>query len=150
MCILAVDHGDDPVKERVSMPGLIPADAELFRLEDDEPVLLGSRCPQCKRSFFPRRWECPVCLCDADDVDLSREGTLYSYTVVHLPQFGSLRTDHTGGVGQVDLPEGVRIQALLDGDPGGFAVGQTFRLATVPLATERDGMTEVVFRFESV
>src|SRR5205823_2166488 len=82
----------------------------------DEPSrLLGSRCEDCGEHFFPRRAVCAKCLSERTaDVLLGPRGTVYSYTFVHFPLFGSTRLEHVGyGVGQVDLPEGPRVQLPL-------------------------------------
>ena len=51
---------------------------------DDEPALLGSRCTSCGTYAFPRQtFFCPNPACtgrELVDVELSRRGTLWSYT----------------------------------------------------------------------
>jgi uncharacterized OB-fold protein len=61
------------------------------------------------------------------DVEMDARGTLYSYTFVHLPLFGSTNLEHADGygVGQIDLPEGPRVQSPLAGKQAEFRVGQT-------------------------
>ena len=51
------------------------------------------------------------------DIDLSPEGVLYAWTFLYVPRMGSISFGDTGGygVGQIDLREGVRIQAPLLG-----------------------------------
>jgi uncharacterized OB-fold protein len=107
------------------MPERTSVDPELFRADGERPVLLGSRCPVDKESFFPTRWSCPICLGPVEDVELSQSGVLYSYSFIHIPTFGQSQLDAEGyGVGQVDLPEGVRIQTTLNGDPKKWEIGQ--------------------------
>ncbi|MGH7803977.1 MAG: Zn-ribbon domain-containing OB-fold protein, partial [Candidatus Binatia bacterium] len=95
----------------------VPLKAGYYTVPDDTaaaPRLLGTRCGACGEHFFPRRAICAKCLSEATgDVELAAEGTLYSFTFVHLPLFGSTNLEHFDGygVGQVDLPEGTRIQA---------------------------------------
>src|SRR6185503_12565753 len=94
----------------------VPLKPGYYTVPDDPgapPLLLGTRCADCGEHFFPRRAICAKCLSEkTGDVELSPEGTLYSFTFVHLPLFGSMNLEHADGygVGQVDLPEGTRIQ----------------------------------------
>ena len=54
---------------------------------DDEPHLLGSRCKSCSSYFFPKEsMYCrnPGCASsDFDEVELSRTGTVWSFTENH-------------------------------------------------------------------
>ena len=117
----------------------VPLEEDLFRVDSDTPVLLGSRCPACGRSA------------GTDDVDLSTEGTLYSYTYVRVPFFGKRQVDAEGGygVGQVDLPEGVRIQTVLQGEPGDWRIGMPMRI-DAEVIDEDEGDDVVIFRFMPV
>ena len=135
----------------MSQPDVVPIDPELFRLEDGVPVLLGSRCPKCGESFFPRRWECPVDQTPTQDVDLSQEGTLYVSTYVHFPAYGRALTSAKGyGVGQVDLPEGVRVQTMLVGDPDRWQPGGRVGVVAEVIDQDKDGRERAIFRFGPV
>ena len=130
----------------------VPIEAGYFRIPDDPgapPVLLGSRCPNCGEVFFPRRMVCAKCLHEGtDDVILSTTGTLYTWTWVHLPLFA--KTDATVssyGVGQVDLPEGPRIQAILQGEPSDFSIGMSLTLDVETLRQDKEGNDVVIYRF---
>lgn len=126
---------------------LLPLEERLFRVDGDVPVLLGSACAACGERFFPRRRLCPVCLDRTADVDLSGHGTLYSHTYVHVPFFGRRKVDSGGyGVGQVDLPEGVRIQTVLTGDPASWNIGMPVRI-DLDVVEEREADQVVIFRF---
>lgn len=110
----------------------------------EPPRLLGSRCEDCGEHFFPKRAVCAKCLSERTvEAPLGPSGTLYSYTFVHFPLFGSMKMEHIGyGVGQVDLPEGPRVQVPLSGKQEEFSVG-------MPLVAElesirEEGDTEVV------
>jgi len=54
------------------------------------------------------------------------------------------------GVGQVDLPEGPRIQAILLGGPDDFEIGMELELDLEVLNTNRDGDDVVIYRFGPV
>ena len=81
----------------------------------EPPKLMGTVCKDCGEYFFPKRVVCAKCLSEnTGDAMLGPQGTLYSYTFVHFPLFGSTKVEHsTGyGVGQVDLPDGPRVDRM--------------------------------------
>ncbi len=129
----------------------LPLEPHLFRLDGAQPVLLGSRCDRCDETFFPQRRLCALCAEPTAAVDLSTAGTLYSHTYVHVPYFGKRQVDGGGyGVGQVDLPERVRVQCVITGEPGSWSIGMPMRLEAEPVDTSVDGDEVVIFRFAPV
>jgi uncharacterized OB-fold protein len=132
-----------------------PIKAGFFTVPDDPnepPKFLGTRCEDCGEYFWPRRKICAKCMSEhTTEVDLGHRGTLYSYTFVHFPLFGSTNIEHMNGygVGQVDLPEGPRIQAPLAGKQKDFHIGQTVEAELAPLR-EDGGREIVIFRFRPV
>jgi uncharacterized OB-fold protein len=136
----------EPTRRRV------PIEPGFFTIPDDpeaEPQLLGSRCRACGEHFFPRRVVCARCLAQGcDDVLLGPRGTLWTFTWVHVPFFGKKQAGAAGyGVGQVDLPEGPRIQAVLSGAQGDFAIGMPMRLELETLGETPEGDAVVIHRF---
>src|SRR5439155_25674548 len=103
--------------------------------------------------YFPRRRVCARAECLSErvtDVELAPRGTLYSYTFVHFPLFGSMRVEHVGyGVGQVDLPEGPRVQLPLAGKQEDYRVGMALEAELDPLR-QQDGKEIVIIRFRPV
>jgi uncharacterized OB-fold protein len=131
---------------------LVPNDPDLFRIDGDDAVLLGSRCPKCELRFFPHRWECPIDGTFLEPAELAREGLLHVATYVHMPAYGKAQIDAEGyGVGQIDLPGEVRIQAILVGDPAAWTPGTRFRSMYVPMGEPSEsGVQKVGFRFARV
>lgn len=134
---------------------LEPTDPRLFRLPapgDDRPRLLGSYAETSGLYFWPRRRRCPVSGAPVSDCDLGPEGVLYAWTFLHVPRMGNISFGDMGGygVGQIDLPEGVRIQAPLVGLPDDWHIGTTMALTTFPVGEDDDGNELVTFRFEAV
>ena len=132
----------------------VPVKAGYFTVPDDPsqpPRLLGSRCEHCGEHFFPRRAVCARCLSRRTaDVALGPRGTLYSYTFVHFPLFGSMRVEHVGyGVGQVDLPEGPRVQLPLAGKQEDYRIGMMLEAELEPIREEGD-QEVVIIRFRPV
>ncbi len=134
---------------------MIATDPHLFRLpeqDEERPRLLGSHAPASELHFWPRRKRCPVTRTAVEDVELSPVGMLYAWTFLHVPRMGRVSFGDGGGyaVGQVDLPEGVRIQAPLMGSPGDWSVGEEMGLTLFPVGIDDEGNELVTFRFESV
>jgi uncharacterized OB-fold protein len=131
----------------------LPIEPGFFTIPADPmepPRLLGSRCPACGEHFFPRRVVCARCLHEGcDDVELGPTGTLWTWTYVHVPLFAKKdATVSTYGVGQVDLPEGPRIQAILVGERDAFTIGMELELDLETLDVDADGNEVVIFRFK--
>ena len=129
----------------------VPIKEGFFTIPDEPsepPRLLGTRCEDCNEHFFPRRAVCAKCLSEhTTDVLLGPRGTLYSYTFVHFPLFGSTRVEHIGyGVGQVDLPEGPRVQMPLAGKQEDYRVGQALEAELEPMREDGD-RDVVILRF---
>ena len=136
------------------MTEIRPTDPDLFRLPgagEDRPRLLGSFAPGSGLSFWPRRMRCPVTGGPVTDVDLSPEGTLYAWTFLHVPRMGGISFADAGGygVGQIDLPEGVRVQSPLEGTPEDWQIGSKMVLSLFPVGVDDDGRELVTFRFEA-
>lgn len=117
----------------------------------DAPRLLGSRCPSCGEHFFPRRLVCAKCLHEGcADVQLGPRGRLHAWTYVRVPQFAKRDRSIEGyGVGQVDLPEGPRVQGILVGGPDDFSIGMEVELDLEVLSSEGDDEV-VIYRFRPV
>jgi uncharacterized OB-fold protein len=135
----------------------IPLEEGYFRIPegpDAAPVLLGSYSPAARTYFWPRRKRCPITLEAVEDCELSTEGVIYSWTFVVMPWLGSQEMDTGGGFGavQVDLPEGVRIQAPLEGKIGDWEIGQNVRLVTrtVDRTENGDELCTIAFRIKEV
>ena len=130
----------------------VPIKPGFFTIPDDPrqaPRLLGTVCRDCDEHFYPRRAICGKCMSERTaDVELEARGTLYSYTFVHLPLFGSTNMEHADGygVGQIDLPEGPRVQAPLAGKQAEFRVGQAVR-GELNVLREDGAQDVVIVRF---
>jgi uncharacterized OB-fold protein len=111
-----------------------------------ETGLLGSRCGACGSVLFPRADSCTYCATeDPEPVELSRRGTLWSWTAVTAPPPG-YEGEVPFGVGVVELPEGVRvITRLTESDPSALHVGQPMEFRLVPL--HRDGEANDVMTY---
>lgn len=78
--------------------------------------LLIQRCCGCGALRFPWLPGCNACGClEWDTVEASRDGTVYSYVVMHHPPFPAF--DPPYAVGLVELSEGVRMVSNVVGVP---------------------------------
>lgn len=133
----------------------VPIKPGFFTVPDDPdqpPRLLGTKCRACGEHFYPRRAICAKCMSDqTSEVEMDARGTLYSYTFVHLPLFGSTNLEHADGygVGQIDLPEGPRVQSPLAGKQAEFRVGQTLQ-GELNVLREDGARDIVIVRFRPV
>jgi len=128
----------------------VPVRAGLFT-DTDPPHLIGGRCPGCGRCSFPRADTCPYCSADGvAEVELSSEGTLWSWTAVTSAPPG-YRGPVPYGLGVVELPEGLRVVSrLTEPDPGALRAGEAMTLVFVALHTDDDGRDVVGYAFAPV
>lgn len=81
---------------------------------------------------------------------LGPRGRIHTWTWVHVPLFAKReRSVGAYGVGQVDLPEGPRVQAILMGEREELGIGVEVELGLESLR-EDDGDEVVIFRFRPV
>ena len=85
-----------------------------FEIRDDgSVVLIGGVCRDCGNPAFPRAPVC--CACMGENIaaePMPRFGTLYAFSVVHV---GPAKWKKPMCVGYIDLPNGARVFAHLDG-----------------------------------
>lgn len=140
--------------------------AEAIRLDELHPVrdglvtgeshdidavqLLGSECQSCKEVSIGTN---TICLnCGGDEMrvkPLSSEGELWSYTIIrHKPPGNYLGPDpfEPFALGLVELPDGVRIMAPLEGEPDALRIGTRLELRPWILQ-DGDGQAYRAFRF---
>lgn len=108
----------------------------------DEPAdiaLPGSRCPDCAVVTYPISRDCPRCGARMSEQELSRDGVVWSWTVQryapksppYVPPAGSFRPFV---VAYVELPEGVRVEAVMELPPDDspmVAIGDRVRLGVL-------------------
>ena len=98
-----------------------------FTVPDDPsepPKLMGTVCKDCGEYFFPKRVVCAKCLSEnTAEAMLGPAGTLYSYTFVHFPLFGSTFTVSNLTSFYLNLPLAMGL-ALLWGYAGILSFGQ--------------------------
>jgi uncharacterized OB-fold protein len=130
----------------------------LFRIDGERAVLFGSRRRSSGVVKFPaERPElfdgAPEIQEDIEAIELSTEGTLYTYTTQEfpppLPYKGNRdpKVFQPYVVGFVELAEGVLVETLIVGAAGDqLKIGQALVSTTTALETE-DGRSLVTFAF---
>jgi uncharacterized OB-fold protein len=116
------------------------------------PHLKGYRCKRCAKIWFPKFIPCPNPDCWSEDMEvipLSRKGRIYSATDVYIGQ-PSMREYMPLIVGYVDLPEGIRIFAQLEGEIGSFQCGAEVELITGPIRNNTRGQPIISYKFKKV
>lgn len=113
-------------------------------------VLLGTRCNDCGVSSFGPAVMCLQCTSpNLEETTLSTHGTLYSYTLVHVPPAG-----WPGPVpyilGQVELPEGPHIMAeIVDTSFEDLSVGMPMSLALRTVAVPSSEEQKAVYKWRT-
>ena len=126
-------------------------DPRRLRITDDagtEGTLVGFRCRECGISVFGPATFCQSCTSfDLDEVDLGREGSLFSYTIVRIPPAG-----WPGPVpyvlGQVELPAGPQVLAeVIDCDHSDLTIGMPVELVIQAVPSQGGGDDKLVYKW---
>jgi uncharacterized OB-fold protein len=137
----------------VTATGRAPLEEGYFVMPDAEhprPRLIGSYSPGAGEHFFPRRKRCPISFGPVEDRYLSTEGVLYSWTWLETMRYGTMSGGgEPHGIGQVDLPEGVRIQTRLLGAMGDWEIGMPMVTDLLPITSDDAGTELCTFCFRA-
>ena len=133
-----LEHGD-----------VVPVAADLIAGTAVEPVLIGSECRRCGIVAFPKQNACSRCTStDVRERRLSRSGTLWTWTVQRFrpkspPYVGGDGEEFVPyGVGYVELPGEVRVEALLtESDPDRLRIGMPMELTLIAAPGREDAVT---------
>ena len=120
--------------------------------EGKEAHLIASKCPKCGKVYFPKKDFCPPCMLEEgmEEIAVSNEGSLYTYSIVHLGVRG-FKTPYV--LGWVDLPkEKLRVAAqIVVDDPLAAQTtlkpGQKLKLSVGLLRTLEDGSEIIGYRY---
>ncbi|MFV0277430.1 MAG: Zn-ribbon domain-containing OB-fold protein [Parahaliea sp.] len=128
----------------------------LFTWPSRHPQLLGSRCRNCGELAFPSQPDCRNCCGrDTEIVELGDRGTLWTWTVQSFMPKQPYHSDETQetfrpyGVGYVEMPGGIRIEARLrENRPEELSIGMDMTLCIEPLRRDEDGTEVMAFSFQ--
>ena len=122
---------------------------ESVRNESDGSVrLVGGRCDDCGTLFFPSAHVCPECMSEAvAAADLANDGTLYSWSVVHVAPRG-WNTPYIAGY--VDLSDGIRVFAHVTGTDASLLEMDMAVSLTTAILGDDDGVPVESYAFTPV
>jgi len=117
--------------------------------------LVGVKCNNCGRVFFPPREICPVChrksIGKMKPIHLSGKGSVYSYTVVEdTPEEFAMLKPYV--LAMVEMEEGVKITSqLIDVKPEDVHIGMKVEAVLRKLGTEgSSGIIHYGYKFRPV
>lgn len=117
----------------------------------EEDVLIGSRCTECGRYFFPQRKRCAHCTEPTTElVELSTQGVLSSYSfMTRKPRYCLIEPPYT--LGEVKTPEGISIYTVINvTSPEKLRLGQRVILDTVEIEKDEEGNSVIAYRFTPI
>ena len=128
--------------------------AGAFTTSGDEARLIASRCLSCETYAFPRSFTCPNPACDGRDVEdaeLSRTGTLASFTIVHYPPpppYVAPDPFEPFAIGEVEFAEGIQVVGPITGcEPGDLEMRMQVETVVEPYYVEADGARMIGWKF---
>jgi len=102
--------------------------------------LIGSRCPGCRKYFYPERNICPVCkkTVKIEEVTFSGKGKVFTYTVVRVPPQG-FKIYSPYIVAIIELEEGAKITGqVVDCSPDEIKIGMPVESVFRKIRSEND------------
>lgn len=116
------------------------------------PRLIGGKCSNCGRKFFPKRTICPECFSDEkmEETLFGPYGKIYAFTTVRIPAPLGFEVPYT--YGYVDLPEDdVRVPAMFTREKSDqLRIGMGVRLVIEKLRTDKEGNEIIGYKFKPV
>jgi uncharacterized OB-fold protein len=116
----------------------------------EEPYLWGSKCKSCGAAFAGARMACSKCTSqDLEEIRLSNEGEVYSFTVIYQ-SFPGIPAPFVAAT--VDLPEGVSVRATVWGldpnnpDPKDW-LGKKVEMYTEKVYSDKQGNDVIAYKF---
>jgi uncharacterized OB-fold protein len=131
--------------QEVSSVELFPSE-DAWIEKDGKVHIIVSKCQECSKHVYP-----PASFCDNcgnrdgfELVPLSNEGTLYSFSEIHIAP-SELNTPYV--IGYVDFPEGARVLGQVEHTSEELEVDETVKTVTGVIRTREDGTPVKSFKF---
>jgi uncharacterized protein len=121
----------------VRPPPVVTDDSAVFWDAAAEHRLVAQRCTGCGALRHPPRPMCPHCgSLTFEAAELSGNGTLYSYALLHHPRHPAFGYPVLAAL--VDLDEGIRLVSnLVDVEPAGVEIGMRLEVTFAATADDR-------------
>jgi hypothetical protein len=107
--------------------------------------LIGTKCGNCNKIFFPPRYICPKCrrIGKLDPYKLNRKGKIISFTVIHVAPNG-FEDQAPYALAIIELDEGPRLTAqVTDCDPNQIKIGD--RVEMIFRRIGQDGEDGIIY-----
>ena len=137
-----------PDKGAAAPDEYFPADRPWVE-KDGAMHLVGVQCAACGTKAFPARDVCSECGAESglEPVHLSSRGTLYTYSEVHVAP-KDFPTPYV--IGYVDLDDGVRVFAQIEGPASRLQPDQKVETTTGVVRRRANGTSVISYKFRSV
>jgi uncharacterized protein len=132
----------------------VPVLEGLFTWPSDNPHLIVTKCSSCNSYYFPKKPTCsnPECVeKKVQDVELSNDGTLWSYTIMRYPPAIPFKSEKKAPfpLGLVEFPEGIRVLGLLtECKPEDLKIGMKMKMVLEPLYHDEKGQGVLTWTFK--
>jgi len=125
-------------------------DIQLYDVDGESPVLLGTRCRSCDSVFFPTLGlGCEVCgSAQLEAMAIEPVGTLHSVATVHLHQGHDIEAPFA--IGEIQLDAGPLIRATMTDLVPPEQIGARVNARWFTMRIDDDGNDVVEPRFELV
>ena len=114
-------------------------------------ALVGTKCLDCDRVFFPPKPVCPKCFDGRlEETPLNTRGTLHAFA---RSVMGPTDMKKPFVMGFVDLPEGIKLYSLIvDCEPWDqvLRVGMDVEMVVGPVKTDSEGRDVIGYMFRPV
>ena len=127
----------------------IPVIPDAWQIEDGKPHLVGTRCTQCGKAFFPPRKICTYCLTDdtIERAKLGNTGKLYAHTTIRISS-KAFNPPYAFGFVVIE-PENIRIPTLITGvdDFEALKPGMQMEMVLEKLRDEGEDKELITYKF---
>ena len=144
------------MENTVDAPTQVAVADDLFHVSADGAALVGSRCTGCGSHYFPKALSCRNPKCDSKVVEqvlLGRRGHLYSYTVQKYqpPALFRMAPWEPYAIGLVELPEGLKVMAMLTGiSLTDIEIGTPVQLVVERLYQDESGRDILTYKYAPI
>jgi uncharacterized OB-fold protein len=128
---------------------ILPGILHQGRSPEEKSYLIGSRCKECGRTFFPKRYVCNACMKDEtmEETPLSTRGKIDTFSVVQVAPLG-FEAPYIQAF--VDLPEGLRVFSIITGcspSEESLKEGDEVELVIEKIAEDENGNDLIGYKF---
>jgi len=133
----------------------IPIAEGFFTWPSAEPRLIGGRCKNCGRYFFPKAYPLHKVNCQKQEIEevlLSKWGKLQSYTWQYYqppPPFKAPEPFVPYGISMVELPEGLNVVGIMtDCTIEDLKIGMEVEIVVESLYCDEQGNEYLTWKFK--